>query len=93
MVEWDKIEGEDVTTINKIVRRAGKEGLAQTDLLSLEMDLTACHISNPLRLEDLLKADKFNFAHDVCGIQRHINRDTGKLMNCFSPRYSKRGGK
>lgn len=52
------------------------------------MNLSACHASgNPLRLSDLLQADDFNFAHDIFGIDRHINRATGKLENFFSPRF------
>ena len=54
------------------------------------MNVTACHVNgNPLRLEDLLAADDFNFAHDVFGIDRHICRDTGKRTNCFRPRFSR----
>lgn len=55
------------------------------------MNITACIANgNPLRLEELLAADDFNFAHDVFGIDRHICRDTGKLLNHFSPRFSSR---
>lgn len=41
-----------------------------------------------LDLERLLKAPKFDFAHDCCGIVRHMDRRTypGKLTNCFWPR-------
>jgi hypothetical protein len=60
------------------------------DRLSLEMDLTAAHLNgNPLKLAELLKAPKFDFVHDVCGIRTNLSRTTGKLGNCFSPRYSK----
>jgi hypothetical protein len=56
---------------------------------NLTMDLTAVHANgNPLRLAALLAADDFNFAHDVYGIQQHINRNTAKLENHFSPRFS-----
>ena len=58
------------------------------------MDLTACHANgNPLRLAELLAADDGNFAHDIFGINRHLNRQTGELMDCFSPRYSRPEGK
>lgn len=58
-------------------------------LMDADMDITACHCNgNPLRLNDLLAADDANFAHDVFGIYRHIDRETGALKNCFSPRYS-----
>ena len=53
------------------------------------MDITATHANgNPLRLFDLAAADEFNFAHDVFGIRRHINRETGKLEDFFRPRFS-----
>jgi hypothetical protein len=54
------------------------------------MDLEACHCNGmPLDLGRLLKADDFNFAHDVFGIANHIDRSTGKIMDCFVPRYAK----
>ena len=54
-----------------------------------DMDITACHCNGmPLKLEELLHADEFNFAHDVFGIRHHLNRETGKLENCFCPRYA-----
>jgi hypothetical protein len=76
-----------------LVTRIAKRAMAMTDepvdYLSLVMDLEAAHSNgNPIQFEKLLKADDFNFAHDVFGIMRHINRATGKLMNCFSPRCS-----
>lgn len=49
-------------------------------LLGLRMDLTACHLNGmPLRLTDLLEASDFALAHDIQGIERHMNRTTGKL--------------
>lgn len=79
-------------TIKKIVERAGtlftSHG-AFVDALSLTMDVTACHLNGcPLKLADLLAADDFNFIHDIGGIRRHIDRDTGKLTDCFLPRYA-----
>lgn len=58
--------------------------------INLVMDLTAADGVNgndPLDWERLLAADDFNFLHDIGGISRHINRDTGELMNCFLPRF------
>lgn len=83
-------------TIMKIVDRFEsfeKQALGHaTNRMSLMMDLTACHANgNPLRLDDLLATDdEFSFVHDVGGIRRHLNRDTGKLEDFFSPRFSKR---
>ena len=54
-----------------------------------QMDITAVHANGcPLKLEALLNADNFNFAHDVFGIERHLDRTTGKLLDCFLPRYA-----
>jgi hypothetical protein len=62
------------------------------DRMSLHMDLTACHANGTaLDLQRLLDAPQFDFVHDVAGIQRHINRDTGKLENCFHPRTARPG--
>lgn len=88
------VSREDAQMIREIVKRA--EALykqanprASFDRLSVSMDVTACHANGcPLRLADLLATDDFNLAHDVFGISRHINRDTGKLKGHFLPRFS-----
>lgn len=68
---------------------AKRHGRKRFDKLNIAMDLTACHANgNPLKLKELLDADDFNFIHDVFGIERYINRKTGRLEDCFSPRYS-----
>lgn len=77
--------------VDKIVDRAVKiaGGPRKCDKLSLTMDIAAVHCNgNPLRLEEMLRADDFNLAHDVFGIQRHLNRETGKLGGHFLPRFS-----
>ncbi len=88
MIEWEKLTKEDSLTIYRIAKRA-KGKLSHIDLLSLEMDLSATHLNSPLRLKDLEIADDFNFMHDICGIMRNINRETGELENCFLPRFSR----
>lgn len=53
------------------------------------MDITACHMNgNPLRLQDLLDADDFEFAHDVVEINHNIDPNTGSLLNGFIPKHS-----
>lgn len=57
--------------------------------LDIQMDIDACHSNGcKLRLAELLAADDFNFSHDVRGIHNCLDRDTGKLIPPFSPRYS-----
>lgn len=77
--------------IRHIARRALKViRVEDLDRETIEMDLTACHLNgNPLNLDKLLVCDDFTLKHDVLGINRHLDRQTGKLQNLFSPRCSK----
>lgn len=90
-LNW-KATKQDYQLIDAIVQRG--EGVARRHNLEYNardalMDITAAHCNgNPLRLTDLLAADEFNFAHDVWGIMRHIDRETGRLGDCFLPRFS-----
>lgn len=69
----------------QIAKRAG----AACDRMGLIMDINACHSNGmPLDLARLQAADDANFIHDVFGIRRHINRETGQLENCFVPRFA-----
>lgn len=83
---------EEADVIHKIAVRAvadyAKHGV-RLDLLNTEMGIMAVHCNgNPLRLEDFLNADDFNFAHDITGINNYINRKTGKLTRHFEPRFT-----
>lgn len=72
----------------RAVAAAHKAGVNYT-VLDADMDVTACHANgNRLRLQALLDADDFNFAHDIFGIRNCLNRETGKLERHFSPRFS-----
>lgn len=83
---------EEARTIAAIARRAvsmANEVGFKYDWMDADMDITACHLNGtPLKLNALLAADSANFAHDVFGIRRHLNRETGKLEDCFCPRYA-----
>jgi hypothetical protein len=72
------------------VKRAEKEGLAYLDRISMEMDLECADNNVGLDFNKLLSFDKFNFAHDICGIRNNINRATAKIENCFLPRCARR---
>ena len=94
MITWTK----DKATMdleNQIARRAVKmaidvcEGDFSYKQMDALMDIDACHSNGcPLKLQELLETNDVNFAHDVFGIRRHIDRTTGKLQNCFLPRYA-----
>lgn len=92
MINWN-LPNAEARIITAITRRARElsENPARFDFIECEMDITACHLNGcRLDLERLLAADDFNFLHDVYGIQRHIDRETGKLGDCFLPRYARR---
>lgn len=78
---------EELTIMTEICNRADNMDIGY-QRLTMMMDLEAVHSTNPLRLNDLLAALDFDFAHDICGIRSNIDRNTGELLNCFSPRYS-----
>lgn len=82
-----RVTRKEVALINKIVDRAERVALQPFDRCEAQMDLSAC-IANgcPLKLQELLDADDFDFSHDFWGISRHIDRTTGKLKDCFLPR-------
>lgn len=84
-----------LATIGKIADRAlmlYARHDVRIDRQDVLMDVTYCHFTTGqrLRLDDLLAADDVNFLHDVAGINKNLNRETGELMNCFSPRFSAR---
>ncbi len=90
-----KTSDDDFDKISAIVDRAMREAVALDidlgDRMALHMDITACHANgNPLDLQRFLDAPRSCFWHDIGGIRRHIDRQTGQLTDCFSPRMSAR---
>lgn len=86
----------DAILIAQIADRAAKISAAngwgqKYGALTAAMDITICHSNGcPLDLKGLLAANHFDFAHDMLGINRHMDRHTGKLTDCFSPRFALR---
>jgi hypothetical protein len=88
MINWNKTTFEEMLLISRITKQACT--LDPTlNALSVQMDLEACHTCGcPLDLQRPLAADQANLMHDIGGIRRHINRDTGMLQDCFVPRFA-----
>lgn len=89
MINW-KCSNEDFDLILAVALRVEQEmpdyPYKRSTLL---MDLQACHGNGcPLHLAQMVHGDLFDLLHDVLGIRRHINRDTGKLEGCFVPRFA-----
>lgn len=90
----DKARTADMRLIGQIADRAvmlyAKHGV-RVDRLDTLLDVMAVHTKvQPLRLDDLLGADDFNFIHDITGINRHLDRENYRLNDAFSPRFSAR---
>jgi hypothetical protein len=89
-----RVSAAERTLILAIADRAVRLGVQGRDLdgvarskLEVVMDLSAAHNACPLKLAELLGADDMNFAHDIGGIGRHLDRRTGELAD-FTPRYA-----
>lgn len=94
MVKFELKHGEK-GRFDAVMKRAFRELKVRDkdERLSLSMDILAAHSNGcPLDFRRLLVADGFNFLHDICGISRHICRETGQLQNFFLPRFALKGG-
>lgn len=86
-----EVDKPDLDRITRIVKRAKEAALkAEVDLdtISLHMDLAYCHNAVGLDLAGLEDASSADFAHDIFGIIRHIDRETGEFRDHFMPRYA-----
>lgn len=75
-----------------IMVRATMMGLMEeSEDVDRMMDIESADIKFNLRLDDWLKADDFNFAHDFLGIRDSIDRNNGfpaKDFGLFVPRFA-----
>lgn len=83
------IDREKMVLITQIVERADKLALLKSDRLNFMIDMEVATETFNLDLERMLNADNQNFAHDVVGIQNHINRDTKEFEGLFLPRFAR----
>ena len=90
-INWDCTREESLV-IDEIIRRfqnLAPDSQAASDKVGLMMDIEACHCNGcALRLDELLQAADSDFVHDVAGIYRNLDRLTGKLQDCFLPRFA-----
>lgn len=82
---------EKLEKYNKIIRRAIEEGIEVKSVMTAMMDVESADLKFGMRLDEWLKADRFDFVHDFIGIQQYINRAAGhpaKDFNGFVPRFA-----
>lgn len=88
-LDLNLLSKEEKGLLNDILKRAKDTGLLLGDRTDLEMDLLATHQNGtPLDFQKLFNFNAFNFIHDILGIQRELNRSTGKLA-FFLPRAAR----
>lgn len=78
---------EECKSVIEISKRAREIGLLVNDAL-LIMDVLKTHTFLPLDLVKFAKSPLADFTHDICGIFRELDRDTGSL-GTFLPRCAK----
>jgi len=84
----------EANVIHRIAHRAFSELTLARErdpfkITDVMLDVEAVHCNGcPLRLDEFLKAGPFDFAHDLLGIRLHLDRETGQLMDCFTPRFA-----
>ena len=73
-----------------ICARAKAMGIMKGDVVGALMDMESADKKFNLRLDDFLKADNFNFAHDFIGIQNNIVREhfPATDFGYFVPRFA-----
>ena len=91
MLKWN-ISKSDYEVVDRIAVRAhlmAKDAGIDYPVTDANMDITATHLNCcKLKLRELASAPNFDFSHDVFGIRRHLNRETGQLEDCFQPRFA-----
>lgn len=90
-INW-KVSNADDVLIKAIAQRACAEAmkLGQYEFteIKISLDLTATHANGcPLDLPAMLDAPYEHLMHDVFGINKYLDHDTGKLKD-FTPRLA-----
>lgn len=92
MLEFPVMNAKEMLLIDKITERALKAfktiGI-ERERMQVEMDIVFTYGLCCLRLKDLSEASRADFAHDILGIDKNLNRETGKMDNFFLPRFSR----
>lgn len=92
-IPFNRLKREELDIIDEIATRAldiANDANVRIKKQEIVMDIAACHlVACPLDLYRMLVADPSNFAHDVFGIRKHLNRESLQMMDCFIPRFAR----
>ena len=88
MIDLTRSTDEDEVAVAAIVD-AVAQWMPQADRITMHMDLIACHTHGcQLDLAKMIAANRSDLIHDIVGINRHLDRETGELRDCFLPRFA-----
>lgn len=87
LANFDTTEHQAAVRILDRAEEYAKMNGVEINRLALYMDIQATHAQSPIRLQELADAGDGDFAHDVFGILRHLDRKSGQLSDGFLPRY------
>lgn len=93
-VSFDRTDEEDLlmdVAVERYARHSASKECKMTEgeMNNLKMTLSACHANgNPLDFRKMMEVEDSTFLHDITGICKNMNVDTGKLRNFFVPRCS-----
>lgn len=87
---------EELALIRRCVDRYKKlkEGIGQEIVGGWELDVTMTldavnSNGTPIDFQKLLASYDFSFVHDMAGMEKHIDKNTGKLTGFFLPRSAR----
>ncbi len=84
-----KLTNEEYGKILKICDRASDMEISKSGIVTLITDVYSVAKNYDIDLNALYQAPDYDFAHDIRGIQAHINRFTGLLDDGFVPRCTR----
>jgi hypothetical protein len=70
----------------KIAKRVFKHNVNPAAVAEV---LAVVHLNDTkLRLQDMLNGRDFDLCHDISGMCKNLDQNTGCLENCFRPRFA-----
>lgn len=87
-----RLSPEEREAVDRIVTRAValyRRGRITRERADIMIDISVVHHKLPLRLLEMAEAPDFDLIHDISGINRHLDRKTGELRDCFVPRFAR----
>jgi hypothetical protein len=78
----------ELELIGAIVERYVEIIKPEREKTAILMDVMLTHYTIGLKLEEMVNGPQYDFVHDMMGIQKHLDRQTGAMLDCFLPRFA-----